>query len=126
MKVWSRDHAVAWAVLGAARAQFLPSLPPENLRFELENDTGEAIGTGVRPHFSRGFHGIAWDLGPRLPFPKRWCGNLPGLGVWDTDNGSVPTQWDHGPGGDSPVLSTWGLGQRGWVSPKTGEECSHK
>lgn len=55
---------VAWAVLGAPRAQFLPSLPSENLRFELENDTGEAIGTGVRPHFSRGLHGIAWDLGP--------------------------------------------------------------
>lgn len=54
---------MAWAVLGAPRAQFLPCLPTENLRFELENDTGEAIGIGIQPPFSRGAHGIGWDLG---------------------------------------------------------------
>lgn len=74
---------MAWAVLGAPRAQFLPCLPTENLRFELENDTGEAIGIGIQPPFSRGAHGIGWDLGALSSFFQELRLELVGLdSVW--------------------------------------------
>lgn len=63
---------MAWAVLGASRAQFLPCLPTENLRFELENDTGEAIGIGIQPPFPGAWNWLGFGAVTSLFQEKLW------------------------------------------------------